>query len=78
MGINQYLTHCYKNVEALQGRELCKNQSIGFRKWPKTECCISHQVQMQNTGGCAIPKSHNQVRVVVCKIVAEHCTKRRS
>ncbi len=77
MGINQYITHCYKYVAALQGRGLCKNQSIGFRR-PKTQCCVSHQVQMQNTGGCAIPKAHNQVRVVVCKIAAEHCTKKCS
>lgn len=72
MGINQYLTHCCKYVAALQGRGLCKNQSTGFRERPKMQCCVSHRVQMQNTGGCAIPKSDNQVRVGVCKIAAEH------
>ena len=27
-------------------------------------------------GGCAVPKSHNQVRVVICKIAAEQCTEK--
>lgn len=67
MGINQELTHCYKYV-TLQGRGLCKNR--GFK--PKTHCHVSHRVQMQNAGGCALPKSHKQVRVLVCNIATEH------
>lgn len=59
------------------GEDYARSKAQALENVPKTQCCISHQVQMQNTGGCAIPKAHNQVRVVVCKIVAEHCTKRR-
>lgn len=73
MGINQYLAHCYKYVAALQGRWLCKDQSIGFIKRPKRECCVtSYKCKTQ---WAVLYQSHTIKWVGVCQIAAEHCTK---
>jgi len=76
-GINQYLTHGFKYVATAAEEEgLSESQERkAFGKRPEMQCCTSRPVQNAKHGVlCYIAKTHNQARVAVCKIAAEHCT----